>query len=599
MDRIPKIIGPFTIHEEIGRGGMSIVYRAVDSRNQEAVAVKILPLEFAHNPAYLSRFLREGENAVRLQHPNIVRVYEADQANGYHYIAMEWATGGTLSERIKTQQGPLPEAETVAILRQVAVALDYAHSLGFLHRDIKPSNIMFAGDGRAMLADFGVAKDMTSEHTMVTMPGFSVGTPAYMSPEQARGDLDIDRLGVVAYAALTGRMPFEADSQLVLLRKIVDEMPTPPEYVNPRIHPGAAYVLKCVLSKDPNARYSTAGEFVHALAHSLTLPLEPGPAAAMDATMPMIPSAPGRRSPTAPPSYGGYPLPPSQYAPIPPPGYTSIQPQPLARQRSTGWIAAAIALPLIAMLTFGVLNGNLPLNPGANGNSAPVTAPATREGDQATAVLTGPDRSGSEGGSSAQAPEATAEGSSATGQTTEAVAETPAPAEAIAVEVTAESETVESETAPPAEPAPPEAQSTPVTLVAPSAATVLEAPSVLFAWTSEYDLSPGQGLEMIVWPLNSGEDGWRQGRSPSGVRRVSAEPDMWRVNVDLATFARSQTDGFFSTGNYFWGIVLVEVDPYQRLSLLGDRRIFTYRPGQAAIAQVGEESICIGECDRD
>jgi hypothetical protein len=467
-----------------------------------------------------------------------------------------------------------------------------------------------------MLADFGVAKDMTSEHTMVTMPGFSVGTPAYMSPEQARGDLDIDRradiysLGVVAYAALTGRMPFEADSQLVLLRKIVDEMPTPPEYVNPRIHPGAAYVLKCVLSKDPNARYSTAGEFVHALAHSLTLPLEPGPAAAMDATMPMIPSAPGKRSPTAPPSYGGYPLPPSQYAPIPPPGYTSIQPQPLPRQRSTGWIAAAIALPLIAMLTFGVLNGNLPLNLGDNGNAAPVTAPATREGEQMAPVLTGPNRSTGEVDNAAQAPEATAEGSSATGQTTEAVAETPASAEATTAEMTAEpvqadatagettDETV-GEIELPAESAQPEALSAPVTLVAPSAATVLEAPSVLFAWTSEYDLSPGQGLEMIVWPLNSGEDGWRQGRSPSGVRRVSAEPDMWRVNVDLATFARSQTDGFFSTGNYFWGIVLVEVDPYQRLSLLGDRRIFTYRPGQAAIAQVGEESICIGECDRD
>lgn len=276
MDLTGKLVGPYQIDREIGRGGMSTIYHAVDTRTQQGVALKVLLPHLTHDPITLRRFQQEGENAKRMIHPNIVRVFEAGASDGYYYIAMEYASGGTVATLLKERTHPMNVAEAAAILRRVAAALDYAHKRGILHRDIKPSNVLIGGSGQILLADFGVARHMATDQTVITMTGYSVGTPAYMSPEQARGDFDLDAradiysLGVVAYAMLTHTLPFDADSQLVLLRKIIDEAPVPPEQVNAALPAGVVYALQRVLAKRPDQRYATAGEFVEALERGLT-----------------------------------------------------------------------------------------------------------------------------------------------------------------------------------------------------------------------------------------------------------------------------------------------------------------------------------------
>ncbi len=275
MNQPPRQIGPYRIIGELGRGGMATVYRAVDSRTGDTVALKVLPPHLAHDQRYLQRFEREGHSVARLQHANIVRVFEAGSADGYHFLSMQFVDGQTLADLLRDRRSLLPAQEVVEIIHQVADALDYAHRLGVLHRDIKNSNIMIDRQGRALLTDFGVANMMDEDHTAYTVVGTTVGTPAFMAPEQAGGKsldhrADIYSLGVIAYTMFTGSMPYKADSQPALLHKIVYEPPVQPEEVNPKIPPGVLYALKKVLSKAPSARYASAGAFADALARGLS-----------------------------------------------------------------------------------------------------------------------------------------------------------------------------------------------------------------------------------------------------------------------------------------------------------------------------------------
>jgi serine/threonine-protein kinase len=200
-----------------------------------------------------------------------VQIYDAGEVDGYYYIALEFIEGGTLADRMARAQGPMQADEVVGLVAQVAAGLDYAHKLGFVHRDIKPGNVLLARDGRALVSDFGIAKLAASDTTKITQTGLTVGTPAFMSPEQARGEANVDRrsdiysLGVTAYAMLTGTLPFQGDSPLSVLRKVIEAPPPPPESLNPAVPPGMAYALMRVLAKDPAARYATAGEFARAL----------------------------------------------------------------------------------------------------------------------------------------------------------------------------------------------------------------------------------------------------------------------------------------------------------------------------------------------
>src|SRR5664279_4891175 len=209
----------YDLDQEIGRGGMGIVFRAKDRRLKRIVAIKVLPPELAFRGEIRQRFLREAETAAQLSHPNIVPIYSVDEREGLVFFVMACIEGPTLARRLH-DEGRIPVDDTRKILAEVGDALAYAHSRGVVHRDIKPDNILLdRDDGRAMVTDFGIARAIQEgADSRLTATGVAIGTPAYMSPEQAAGDREIDgrsdlyALGVVGYQMLAGRLPFQASS---------------------------------------------------------------------------------------------------------------------------------------------------------------------------------------------------------------------------------------------------------------------------------------------------------------------------------------------------------------------------------------------------
>lgn len=262
----------YELDREMGRGGMGIVYRARDRRLKRIVAVKILPPELAFRAEIRSRFLREAETAAQLSHPNIVPIYSVDEADGIVYFVMACIDGDNLGKRIH-DRGPLPIADARRILAEVADALAYAHLRGVVHRDIKPDNILLDGNGdRAMVTDFGIARAVIEgSDSRLTATGMAIGTPAYMSPEQAAGDREIDgrsdlyALGVVAYQMLAGELPFTASSTPAMLVKHLSEKPVPIDQRRPDVPRDLADTVMRLLEKNPDDRFATAGELEAAL----------------------------------------------------------------------------------------------------------------------------------------------------------------------------------------------------------------------------------------------------------------------------------------------------------------------------------------------
>src|SRR5579859_2356554 len=207
VNLIGQTIGQFEVRAELGRGGMAVVYQARQMIPSRIVALKVLPPELSDDQSTLARFLQEADNAASLEHPHIVPIYAVGEAAGLHYIAMKYIAGQTLKDLIQ-QQGALDLSQTVQILDQVGQALDYAHGEGLIHRDIKPSNIMIDQHGWVYLTDFGLARGAVTRG--LTLAGTVMGTPEYMSPEQAQGlatlspATDIYSLGLVLYEMLTG-----------------------------------------------------------------------------------------------------------------------------------------------------------------------------------------------------------------------------------------------------------------------------------------------------------------------------------------------------------------------------------------------------------
>lgn len=267
---IGRSLGPYEIREEIGKGGMATVYKAYQKSIDRFVALKIIHKSIVNDPDSVLRFQREARLIARLEHPHILPVYDFDGAHDPPYIVMRLMETGTLKDVMS--RAMLPHDEINFLFRQVCSALDYAHRQGIIHRDIKPSNIMIDTDGNAFVTDLGIARiaglgDAASMGPQITATGAIVGTPDYMSPEQARGDPAIDHradlyaMGVLLFQMLTGRLPFERESTFdVLTAHIFSPAPSPHEF-NASIKDDLAAVVLRALAKDPEDRFSTASDF--------------------------------------------------------------------------------------------------------------------------------------------------------------------------------------------------------------------------------------------------------------------------------------------------------------------------------------------------
>lgn len=256
------LIPGYDIGGEIGKGAMASVYLATQRSLERKVALKIMAAALAADPSFCERFLREGKTLARLSHPHTVTIHDIGNVGELYYMAMEYLPNGTLKERIAA--GLTPEQGLIYI-RQIASALGYAHGLGLVHRDVKPANILFRADGTAVLSDFGIAKSL-DDRTQFTQAGFAVGTPSYMSPEQARGQdidgrADLYALGVVLYEILVGKLPYTGNDALsTALAHLTEPLPELP------VHHGRYQdVLRKLLAKDPAERFPDAAALLQAL----------------------------------------------------------------------------------------------------------------------------------------------------------------------------------------------------------------------------------------------------------------------------------------------------------------------------------------------
>ncbi|HOX08655.1 MAG TPA: protein kinase [Planctomycetota bacterium] len=258
-------IGPYEILAEISRGGMGIVYKARDKNLKKTVAIKVLLRGSESSAEELKRFRREAEAAAKLQHSNIVPIHAVGVCQGLHYFIMDFIEGSALSDL--AARGGVSPRQALDYVEQLADALTYAHAAGVFHRDIKPANVMIDRFDRPQLMDFGLAKDVGSE-TQLTQVGTTMGTPTYMPPEQAEGDLagidaqsDVYSLGAVLYELLTGQAPFEGPTTMAILMKVLEEEPRRPRNINPRIHPDVEAICLKAMAKDKRERYKSAAEF--------------------------------------------------------------------------------------------------------------------------------------------------------------------------------------------------------------------------------------------------------------------------------------------------------------------------------------------------
>ncbi len=259
----PFQLAHFRLEKRLG-GVMGVVYGGIDELNGIPVALKVLPKHLSHDKAFVDRFKREVRATSTLAHPNIVNIYEAGVENGVFFLAMEFVDGETLNQRLR-RDGRLSEALSLYIGREVAKGLAHAHSHGILHRDVKPENIMIAKAGAVKLADLGLAKFL-EDSQRITQDGIAVGTPHYISPEQARALKETDHrtdlysLGATLFHIVTGRLPYEGDNGAEVMKRHVFEACPDPRSVKPDITPGIADMIVKLMAKNPAHRIQTAAE---------------------------------------------------------------------------------------------------------------------------------------------------------------------------------------------------------------------------------------------------------------------------------------------------------------------------------------------------
>jgi predicted Ser/Thr protein kinase len=313
-------IGRYRIERELGRGGMGVVYKAFDPVVERTVAIKTIRLEAEGAEDLLFRLKREAKSVGQLEHPNIVTLYDAGESAGLFYLAMQFIQGETLQDRIDHQRW-FNIREILELFRQICAGLDYAHQRGVIHRDIKPANIMITPEGVVKLADFGIAK-LAGGNTSTL--GIILGTPSYMSPEQALGKpvdgrADIFSLGSVLYEMVTGEKAFPGQNATTVIYKIVHEPPTPITALQPGLDPALEAIVLKALAKSPEQRFQTCTELSTALELYLNQVGAAMPKAAGASVVPRPPSAPT----ATPPPRAATPY-PADVAPYP----ASVTPYP-------------------------------------------------------------------------------------------------------------------------------------------------------------------------------------------------------------------------------------------------------------------------------
>ncbi len=267
MDTIQpgQMLGPYRIMNQIGKGGMASVYKAYQPSMDRYVAVKVLPSQLAESKEFATRFQQEARFIAKLEHPHILPVFDYGESDGVAYFVMRYLEAGTLKDRMETGR-PLPLDEIDRLFSQLTDALSYAHSHGIVHRDLKPANALIDSYGNVFLTDFGIAKLLESASPRLTQTDAIMGTPAYISPEQAQAQpvdqrSDIYSLGIILYEMVTGGVPFVADTPLAVIFKHISDPLSLPSLVKPDIPAPIEQVILKALAKDPKDRFTTASEF--------------------------------------------------------------------------------------------------------------------------------------------------------------------------------------------------------------------------------------------------------------------------------------------------------------------------------------------------
>jgi serine/threonine-protein kinase len=347
-------IGHYTIVSELGRGGMGVVYKAHEESLNRFVAIKVLGEQLSGDPSFVARFVREAQAAAALSHPNIIQIFFIGEDNGRHFFVMEFVKGKSLLAMVK-EEGRIENPRATQFILQAANGLAAAHDKGFLHRDVKPANLLVDESGLLKIADFGLVLPQEAA-TRLTATGMLVGTPGYLSPEQCMAQpmdtrTDIYSLGVTFYEILSGRTPFEADSPLALLGKILHEEPPDIATLNDRVDEKTRATVHRMIAKDREKRYQSCHELIPDLEASLeAMGARVAPSALAGATVrrdPTLPSAfelvgATERMPSGAPPPG--PAPPgSVFAAVPGPTPAPVSASPVLPRRP---VAAPQALPV-------------------------------------------------------------------------------------------------------------------------------------------------------------------------------------------------------------------------------------------------------------
>lgn len=386
-DLTGQTIGQYRLVRKLGVGGMAEVYQAYQPRLDRYVALKFIRPELAVESNFRARFEQEARAIAKLSHGNVVHIYDFGEDNHRYYLVMEYVEGKTLKDHLQKldkQDKWISFSEAIAIVKQVAGALDYAHKQGIVHRDVKPDNILLTANGRAVLNDFGIAK-MIEEGDGMTQTGAAIGTPAYMSPEQIQGQkekisaaTDLYSLGIILYELLTGQTPFTADTAFaVMLKHINDPIPLPHQ-LNSGLSPAVERVLLKLLAKNPEDRFQTAADFVASLEqavaeggneeaitpsgmHEVGDATRVAPSAADEATV--VDQAPDTvvsaaadtvAAPAPTVVSAAAPSGPPAVAPVPPAPAAAAEPAAVARRKQPWWVWVAAVIGALALI-FGVL----------------------------------------------------------------------------------------------------------------------------------------------------------------------------------------------------------------------------------------------------